>query len=138
MLNSATSLYFQNAVGKVVEHPDGYAFVQYNQVKWDVELLRNLLEHLGNLLLHRGWHRILVDLQHIEPLSAKEKQFLIAEWYSCKIPRPASVTTAYTPAENVFSRLAIHELQEVARKNNQSQSFNNLAEAQAYLVALTR
>ncbi|SFQ35204.1 hypothetical protein [Hymenobacter arizonensis] len=136
MLNSITSIYFQNAIGRIVEHPNGYAFVQYHRAKWDVALLRVLLVHLGELLLSRGWSRILVNLQFIEPLSNVEKEFLVAEWYSCKIPRPVSVVTAYVLADNVFARLAIHELQEVARKNNLSQSFGKLEEAEAYLAGL--
>ena len=89
MASFAPPIHYENAMGTIVVHSDGYALVSYYKVKWDLTQLRVFLEKLGSVLLLRGWQRILVDMRQIEPLSATEKLFLIEEWYSRKIARPS-------------------------------------------------
>ncbi|WBO85990.1 hypothetical protein [Hymenobacter yonginensis] len=127
-------VYFENAVGRILEHPEGYAWVIYKDTRRGITEFRALLTHLGQLLLRRGWSRILVDMHLIQPLSEPEKQFLVDEWYSRKIARPEHVCVAYLAAQDAVSRLSIHQIQAEARKENTSDAFQTLAEAQAYLL----
>lgn len=128
-------IYFENAVGRILEHPDGYAWVLYKDAPRTITEFRALLTHLGQLLLRRRWSRILVDMHLIQPLSELEKQFLIAEWYSRIIARPEKVCVAYVAARDAIARLSIHQIQAEARKENTSDAFQTLPEAQAYLLA---
>jgi hypothetical protein len=137
MSNASLSVSYQNAMGQITEHPDGYVLVHYYKSKWSIKELRALLERLGTILLLRGWQRILIDMRHIEPLTATEKAFLIEEWYSGKIARPTSLSTCYVLAENALARLSVHEMQEIARRQHRSFAFQSLEEAQAYVLTLT-
>jgi hypothetical protein len=110
--------------------------VRYNKIKWDLKQLRALLEKLGSMLMRQGWQRILVDMRHIEPLTAAEKSFLVQEWYGRKITRPSYLCTCYVLAENALARLSVHDMQEVARQYNVSIAFSTLEEAQTYLLTL--
>lgn len=136
MSSLAAPVYYENAVGKIMTHSSGYALVNYNGTKRDVEQLRVFLQQLGGLLLHRRWQRVLVDVRQIEPLSAAEKLFMIEEWYGRKIARPAYLATCYILAENALARLSVYDIQEVARRCNLSEAFNTLEEAHAYLLTL--
>jgi hypothetical protein len=127
-------IYFENAVGRILEHPEGYAWVLYKETPRSITELRSLLTHLGHLLLRRQWRRILVDMHLIQPLSEPEKQFLIDEWYSRKIARPQQLCVAYIAARDAIARLSIHQIQPEARKENTSDAFQTLPEAQAYML----
>ena len=63
MPTTGHSIYFENAVGRITEDPNGYAFILYYDVPRQLAELRALLTHMGQLLLRRGWHRILVDMR---------------------------------------------------------------------------
>jgi hypothetical protein len=130
------SVYFENAIGRITEHPEGYAFVLYHDVPRQLFELRALLTHLGQLLLRRGWHRILVDMHLIKPLSEAEKALVTKEWYGRQIARPEQVCTAFCIAADVIARLSVHEVQIEARKQqNESNAFPSLEEARAFLLA---
>ncbi|AII53934.1 hypothetical protein [Hymenobacter sp. APR13] len=122
-------------MGRILEHPDGYAWVLYKESPRELTEFWALLTHLGQLLLRRQWRRILVDMHLIQPLSEPEKQFLVDEWYTRKIARPEHVCVAYVVARDAIARLSIHQIQAEARKQNKSDAFQTLAEAQAYLLS---
>ncbi|UOQ69868.1 hypothetical protein [Hymenobacter volaticus] len=126
--------YFENAIGRITEHPEGYAFVLYYNVPRQLNDLRALLMHLGQLLLRRGWHRILVDMYSIQPLTEPEKAMLAKEWYGGVIARPQRICTAFIMAKDAVTRLSIREIQIYARKQNDSNAFQSLDEARAYLI----
>jgi hypothetical protein len=135
MPTTGHSVYFENAVGRITEDPNGYAFVSYHDVPRQLSELRALLTHMGQLLLRRGWHRILVDMRQIKPLSEAEKILLTQEWYGGHIARPKQICTAFWMAEDVIARLSVHEMQIEARKQqNSSNAFSSLAEAREYLL----
>ena len=135
MPTTGHSVYFENAVGRITEDPHGYAFVHYHDVPRQLIELRALLTHLGQLLLRRNWHRVLIDMHQIKPLSEDEKAMLTAEWYSGKIARPQPLCTVFWMAKDVIARLSVHEMQIEARKHqNESTAFATLAEARAYLL----
>ncbi|WP_022826348.1 hypothetical protein [Hymenobacter norwichensis] len=136
MPTTGHSVYFENAIGRITEDPNEYAFVQYYPVPRQLIELRALLTHLGQLLLRRGWHRVLVDMHLIPPLSEAEKTLLTQDWYGGSIARPAQLCTAFWMAKDVIARLSVHEMQAEARKQqNQSNAFASLDEARAYLLA---
>lgn len=128
------AVYFENAIARITEHSEGYAFILYYDVPRQISDLRALLTHLGQLLLRRGWYRILVDMYSIQPLTEPEKAMLAKEWYGGGIARPQRMCTAFMMAKDAVTRLSIREIQIYARKQNDSHAFQSLEEARAYLL----
>lgn len=134
MPNSIQPIYFENAMGRILEHAAGYALVRYHAGKSELTELRALLTHLGHLLLRRNWQRILADMRVLEPLTSLEKILIVEEWYQGHIPRPERLCTAYVLADNALTRLSIYELQHEARKQHESSAFTSAEEAHAFLL----
>ncbi|WP_201978687.1 hypothetical protein [Hymenobacter rubidus] len=73
-------LYFENPVGRVLEHPHGYALVQYAEGPRDFATFQALLTHTHQLLRRHGWHKILADQRYITTFTAEEQQWVANYW----------------------------------------------------------
>jgi hypothetical protein len=82
MLVSPLRIYFENSVGRILEHPDGYALVHYHPGARDLAYLQAFLRHVGQLLQRRGWHKILGDQRQMTPYTAAESQWIVDFWLS--------------------------------------------------------
>ena len=69
-------LYFENPVGRVLEHPDGYALVQYTGGNRDFATFQAFLTHTGQLLRRQGWHKLVADHRAMQPFSDQERNWL--------------------------------------------------------------
>ena len=54
-------LYFENSVGRILEHPGGYAVLWYAPGARDFAEFRAFLTHMGQLLHRRDWNRVFGD-----------------------------------------------------------------------------
>lgn len=133
MAVSSPSTVFSNAVGTIEEHPSGYAIVRYHPVMVEIPALQALLVHLGQLLLRRGWHKVLVDVRALTIFRQEVKDWARANWIAPVIPRPPHLVLATLLPENVFTRLAMTELQLGSTSGNQNANFASEADAHAYL-----
>jgi hypothetical protein len=133
MLSSIISTVFTNEVGTIEAHPQGYAIVRYNPVTVEILALQELLTHLGHLLLQRGWRKVLVDTQALTVLQQEVKDWARANWIAPVIARPPNLVLATLLPDNVFSRLAMTELQLGTSSGNQNLNFAEVAAAHAYL-----
>ena len=124
---------FTNAVGTIEEHASGYAVVRYHPVMVEIPALRDLLEHLGQLLLRRGWHKVLVDVRTLTVFRQEVKDWARANWIAPVIARPPHLVLATLLPENVFTRLAMTELQLGSTSGNENANFATEAAAHAYL-----
>lgn len=124
---------FTNAVGTIEEHASGYAIVRYHPVTVEIPALRDLLEHLGQLLLRRGWHQVLVDVRALTVFRQEVKDWARANWIAPVIARPPHLVLATLLPENVFTRLAMTELQLGSTSGNENANFATEAAAHAYL-----
>lgn len=129
---SATTV-FTNAAGALLAHPAGYAEVRYAANPLRIADLQPLLAQLGQLLLQRGWYRILLDVRQLKPLSEAVKQWTQANWLTPVIARPASLAQATLLPTDVFSRLGVQELQLGVSNGNRNRNFSDEAAAHAYL-----
>lgn len=75
-------LYFENPVGRLMEHPDGYALVQYNAGSRDFASFQAFLTHTHQLLRRHGWHKLLADQRAMLPFTEQERHWLGHEWLS--------------------------------------------------------
>jgi hypothetical protein len=133
MLSTTISPVFTNEVGTIEEHPQGYAIVRYHPVTIAIPALQELLTHLGQLLLRRGWHKVLVDSRALAVFRPEVKEWARANWIAPVITRPADLVLATLLPDNVFGRLAMTELQLGSTSGNQNLNFANEADAHAYL-----
>ncbi|MBC6609110.1 hypothetical protein H8B13_19990 [Hymenobacter sp. BT188] len=82
MVAAALRVYFENSVGRILEHPDGYAWVQYHAGARELAYLQAFLRHVGQLLTLRGWHKVLGDHRQLTPYTEQESQWIVAYWLS--------------------------------------------------------
>ncbi|NML65515.1 hypothetical protein HHL22_09895 [Hymenobacter sp. RP-2-7] len=136
MPTSAATTVFTNAAGTLLAHPAGYAEVRYAPTPLRIADLQPLLTQLGQLLLQRGWYRILLDGRQLKPLSDAVKQWTQANWTAAGIARPAHLELATLLPTDVFSRLGVQELQLGTTNGNRSRNFSDEAAAHAYLTSL--
>jgi hypothetical protein len=110
-------IYFENAAGRLAEHPDGYAIFQYHPGLRKLSDLQALLTHTAALLRRRGWHKLLGDQRRMSPFTAQERALILDSWLTGST-MPKGVYAAVILAEDVFARLAasqvITETQEAA------------------------
>ena len=106
MLASGLSIYFENAVGRLLEHPDGYAIFQYHPGKRQLSDLQALLAHTGRLLRRNQWHRILGDQRLMAPFTDEESAWIVTYWLDPANQPPGVLFAAVVLANDVFARLA--------------------------------
>jgi hypothetical protein len=133
MLSSSISTIFSNAVGTLQVHPQGYAIVRYHPGTVEIPALQELLTRLGQLLLQRGWHKVLVDTRALTVFRPEVKEWTRANWIAPVIARPAHLVLATLLPNDVFGRLTMTELQLGSSSGNQNLNFADEAAAHAYL-----
>jgi hypothetical protein len=130
---SPLSLYFQNAVGRLLEHPHGYAVVEYQPGPRQLSELQGLLTQLAHLLTQRRWQKVLADQRHMQPFTPPESEWLRANW----LTRGTTFHGAILLPHDVFARLASSQLVHEARAANLSyRLFEEPAAAEAWLRRL--
>jgi hypothetical protein len=108
-------IYFENAAGRVLEHPDGYAVFEYAPGKRVFSDLQALLTHTSQLLRRRNWYRILGDQRRMSPFTPEESQWILEYWLDPANQRAQGVYAAVLLAEDVFARLAASQLMQDAK-----------------------
>ncbi|GAB3243577.1 hypothetical protein GCM10027346_40440 [Hymenobacter seoulensis] len=75
-------LYFENPVGRILEHPDGYVLIRYHAGPRDLFHLQAFLTHTGRLLQLRKWNKLFGDQRLMEPFTDEEGQWIVEYWLS--------------------------------------------------------
>jgi hypothetical protein len=114
MLPPSLRLYFENPVGRVLEHPAGYAVIQYHAGPRRLSDLQAFLHHTGQLLRLRGWHKILGDQRQMEPFTEEESTWIVEYWLSPE-NQGRDVYAAVLLPEDVFARLSVSNLLQEAK-----------------------
>ncbi|HEX8659510.1 MAG TPA: hypothetical protein VF690_18360 [Hymenobacter sp.] len=125
-------LYFENAVGRLYEHPDGFAVFRFNPGKRKLSELQGLLTHVRNLLMTKRWHRFLADQRLLAPFTPEEAAWIVNHWRDASAQRPGGLYGAVVLAEDVFARLAMGQ---VAHQANASTMNFRLFETEAQALA---
>ncbi|MCI1186969.1 hypothetical protein MON38_06025 [Hymenobacter sp. DH14] len=105
-------IYFQNAVGRLLEHPAGYIVFQYHAGKRALADFQALLTHTGQLLRRRGWQRILADQRLMTPFTEAETAWVTSFWLDPANQPPGGLHAAVMLADDVFARLATNTMRE--------------------------
>lgn len=104
-------IYFENAVGRLLEHPDGYAYFQYYPGKRKLSDLQALLTHTSRLLQRNKWCKILGDQRLMLPFTDEESAWIVEHWLAHDRQRPGGIYAAVILANDVFARLATSQIQ---------------------------
>ena len=110
MVPATLRLYFENAAGRLYEHPDGYALFQYNEGKRTLPELQGLLGHLRNVLKINHWNRFLTDQRLLAPFTPEEIAWCVDFWRATASQQPAGLFGAVVMSHNVFTRLAMGQI----------------------------
>ena len=130
-------VYFENPVGRLLEHPDGYAIVQYKAEKRQMNELKAFLTHTSQLLLRRGWHKILGDQRVMTAFTEEERTWIKENWLIQPATGNTTIYGAVLVAHDVFARLAMNLIMNEARESALVyRLFDEEADAEAWLQQL--
>jgi len=112
------SVYFENLVGRLSEHADGYAIVHYKPGKRVFSDFQALLTHLGHLLHRRQWHKVLTDQRAMAPFTDEERVWINERWLHTPLGVRQERVAAVLLPHDVFARLATNLVMHDAREGN--------------------
>ncbi|TGD82564.1 hypothetical protein [Hymenobacter wooponensis] len=130
-------LYFENAMGRILEHPNGYALIRYHSGKRTLADVQDLLTNLGRLLQKRGWFKMLSDQRLLSPLSEEEQALALDYWQNRHFLFGATVG-AVIMANNQSTRLSFARIREQANGSLRYRQFENELAADFWLTQLER
>ena len=107
-------LYFENAMGSILEHPNGYAWLRYHPGQRTLSDVQGFLAHTGRLLQRYGWYRLLSDQRLLLPFTEDERLLIIDYWQTRQIVY-GMVTGAVVLSQDVFTRLSFSQIQQQAK-----------------------
>lgn len=107
-------LYFENAMGRILEHPNGYAWLRYYPGQRTLSDVQGFLTHTGRLLQRYGWHRLLSDQRLLLPFTEDERLLILDYWQTRQIAY-GMVTGAVVLSQDVFTRLSFSQIQQRAK-----------------------
>lgn len=108
-------VYFENSVGRLLEHPDGYVVFEYKPGKRKLSDLQALLVHTRNLLERNVWHRMLGDQRLMAPFTEEESTWIVNYWLDATRQRPGGIYGAILLANDVFARLSMDQVMHEAK-----------------------
>lgn len=133
-MNVATeSVYYENAIGRLLEHPRGYAVVEYQPGARQPGELELLLRQLAQLLTRRRLGKVLIDQRQMLPFTPAESEWLSTHW----LRRSETFHGAIVLPHDVFARLASSQLVLEAKSAALSyRLFEDHTAAEAWLLTL--
>ena len=131
---SGLPLYFENPIGRLYEHSDGYAIVDYNAGTRQFNDYRAFLQHLENLLKGRGWNKMLANQRLLAPFTDEERTWIREQWLTVSHALQREMVAAVLLPNDVFARLTLSTLMQGAREGALVyRMFNDAQEAAAWL-----
>ncbi|TGE22729.1 STAS/SEC14 domain-containing protein [Hymenobacter metallicola] len=128
-------IYYENAVGRVVDDPQGFARLTYHAGSRDADAMASLLGHVTRLLAQRGDGGLLVDQRLMTPFTPAEQAFVIQQWLPRTVVEGGYRFGAVILAENAFARLATRAVTTAVRDlPMRYQYFEQEPEAIAWLL----
>ncbi|MGI4874717.1 MAG: hypothetical protein ACRYFX_26475 [Janthinobacterium lividum] len=134
---STPSVYFENAVARIFEHPAGYAIFHYHPGVRKFTDFQAALTHLGNLLRCNNWRCILGDQRLMTPFTDEENAWIVDYWLAHGRQQPGGIYAAVLLPNDVFARLAATQLRHEAKAASLTyRLFDQEADAVAWLVGV--
>jgi hypothetical protein len=128
-------LFFENAMGRILEHPNGYVLIRYHPSKRTLVDLQDFLTNVGRLLQLRGWHKLLSDQRLLSPLT-EEEQALILDYWQARHFTFGATAGAVLLSSNILTQLSFARIREQANGSLRYRHFENELDADAWLRQL--
>ncbi|QJX47982.1 hypothetical protein HMJ29_13955 [Hymenobacter taeanensis] len=128
-------LYFENAMGRILEHPNGYVLIRYHPGKRSLVDLQEFLTHVGRLLQLRNWHKLLSDQRLLSPLT-EEEQALILDYWQARHFTFGATDGAVLLSHNVHSQRTFAHFRDQTHGSLRYRQFENELDADAWLRQL--
>jgi len=116
LILSGLPIYYENLIGRLYEHPDGYVVVDYKAGKRNLFEYQVFLNHLGILLKRRGWNKMLANQRAMSPFTEEERAWIREQWLTVTHAVQREMVAAVLLPEDVFARLAVSTLMHSARE----------------------
>ncbi|GAB3334176.1 hypothetical protein GCM10027511_42890 [Hymenobacter humi] len=101
-------IYFENSVGRLIEHPHGYALVQYAAGPRDFTTFQAFLTHTSQLLRRHGWNKMLADQRLLSPFTDEERNWIREFWLARSESIGQALFGAVVIPSDVFARLSLN------------------------------
>ncbi len=136
LTSTALRVYFENSVGRISEHPDGYAYVVYNAGSRQLDHLQAFLTHTSHLLHRQGWRKLLGDQRLMSPFTEEERLWIVDYWLMRSVADNQVYGAVLVP-HDVFARLSVSQMISEAREAALTyRLFDNEFEASSWLRQL--
>ena len=109
-------LYYQNPIGRLYEHPDGYIVVDYNAGKRVMSDYRAFLTHLEGALKRNSWNKMLTNQRFMAPFSEEERTWIVEQWLAVSHALQREMIAAVLLPEDVIARLGVNTMMQGARQ----------------------
>ena len=127
-------LYFENPVGRLLEHPDGYALVQYAPGARDFPTYQAFLTHTSQLLRRHGWHKMLADQRQMAPFTDEERNWIREFWLARSENEGYELFGAILVPADVFAQLSLNIIMQDSQQSALTyRMFDNEPEAVVWL-----
>ncbi|WP_139921886.1 hypothetical protein [Hymenobacter sp. DG01] len=128
-------LYYENPIGRLYEHPDGYVVVDYNAGQRQFNTFQAFLNHLENLLKRRGWNKMLANQRLLTPFSPEESHWIREQWLTVSHALQREMIAAVLLPQDVFARLSMSNLMQGVQREGVLvyRVFNDAQQAAAWL-----
>jgi hypothetical protein len=118
MYSTTLPLYFENAAGRLLEHPAQYVVFQYHPGPRKFTDLQALLTHTGILLRRNNWHKLLGDQRLMAPFSEEESKWIVEFWLTSPQQQQGKLYGAILVAHDVFARLSMNQVMHEAQASS--------------------
>jgi hypothetical protein len=131
----SSSLFFENAAGRVVADPAGFVRSYWGPQPRTLADTQALLLHLTQAMQRYGQHKVLSNQQEMQPFSAPEQAWVTEHWLPQAVHEAGYRACAVVLATNLYARLAMaYVTTNVQGLPMRYRSFDNEAEAKAWLL----
>ncbi|GAA4347287.1 hypothetical protein GCM10023185_02260 [Hymenobacter saemangeumensis] len=121
----------------MLEHPDGYALVQYHAGKRKLHHLQAFLTHTGQLLRRNSWNKILGDQRQMEAFTEEETTWIVNYWLQAA-QRGENIYGAVLLPTDAYAQLSASQVMEEAQAAALTyRVFDDEEAAQQWLKQLT-
>jgi len=110
-------LYFENPIGRLLEHPDGYALVQYAPGVRNFATFQAFLTHTRQLLRRQGWHKMLADQRQMSPYTDEERAWIRDFWLASSQSEGYEMFGAILIPADVFAQLSLNLVMSSAQQS---------------------
>ena len=127
-------VYFENPVGRLLEHPREFVIVQYNPGRRNFSELQAFLTHARQLLISRKWHKLVSDQRSMTAFTSEESEWITSTWFSQVTRHELTLHVAALLPQDVFARLASNLIMSQARNSSYTyRYFDNEHDAMGWL-----